>query len=157
MKLVRATQERYVFELGRREKRLLLDLLRHYPVVPSTHHRVSKSGPTGCLDAQQVLDECLAEQRTASRKHVESLLVQPERFTSTALGDEFTLTPSDMELLLQVLNDIRVGHWIRLGSPGPREEATEVSRETAAAYFAMEACGYFQMVLLNALEANTPD
>jgi hypothetical protein len=154
MKLVKATHNRFVFELGHREKRSLPQFLRLYPCVPSAHNVLSKSGrmpdPAG---NQQLLDEALAEQRAENRKQVQALLTDPRRFEHTETGARLSLSSTDMEWLMQVLNDIRVGSWVILGSP--ENKPAELNAATAPHFLAMEMAGYFQMQLLEALQHET--
>jgi hypothetical protein len=49
-----------------------------------------------------------------------------------------------------MLNDIRVGSWVALGSPEGRVPA--VDEDTAHHLLAMEIAGFFQMNLLAAVE-----
>ena len=65
-------------------------------------------------------------------------------------GFDLTLTSAEIEWLLQVLNDVRVGCWLTLGEPEPGEEP-EVSEENARYLIAMELCGLFESELLSAL------
>ena len=103
---------------------------------------------------QRLLDEALAEQRAANTRHLRAWLAAPDRFQRTKAGHRFTLERADSEWLLQVLNDIRVGHWLRLGSP----EFTGLKPQNLDAdllpmWLAMEMSGYFQMSILEALQS----
>ena len=60
------------------------------------------------------------------------------------------LSGSELEWLLQVLNDIRVGSWIILGSPEQWFEAA--TPQTAPHLWAMELAGAFEMAFLPAVE-----
>ena len=62
------------------------------------------------------------------------------------------LTPSELEWLLQILNDVRVGSWIILGSPEQAMEFKLLNEKTAADFWAMEMSGQFQMRFLEALD-----
>jgi hypothetical protein len=154
MKLVKATKSRFVFELGQREKRSLPQILKLYPCVPSAHHVLSKSGrlPDDVAN-QQLLDEALAEQRAENKKRVQALLADPRRFEQTETGARLSLSPAEVEWLLQVLNDIRVGSWVILGSP--ENKPAELNAATAPHFLAMEMAGYFQMQLLEGLGRET--
>jgi hypothetical protein len=153
MKLVKATTSRLVFELGQREKRSLPQILKLYPCVPSAHHVLSKSGRVPDREQnQQLLDEALAEQRVENRKQVRALLADPRRFEPTETGARLSLSPGEVEWLMQVLNDIRVGSWVILGSP--EQKPMEMSAGNAPHFLAMEMAGYFQMQLLEALEGD---
>jgi hypothetical protein len=151
MKLVQATQHRLVFHLGQREKRSLLHILKLYPAVPSGHHVLSKSGRVPQREAnQRLLDEALAEQRAENKRQLEALLADPRRFQATETGARLELSPTEAEWLLQVLNDIRVGSWVILGSPG--ERPAELNAINAPHFLAMEMAGHYQMQLLEALQ-----
>ena len=102
---------------------------------------------------QRLLDEALAEQRAANKRHLHAWLATPERFQKTRAGYRFTLERADSEWLLQVLNDIRVGHWLRLGSPEAGElKPQNLDAKLLPAWLAMEMSGYFQMTILEALQ-----
>ena len=81
---------------------------------------------------------------------MQALLADPRRFGHTETGARLSLSPAEVEWLLQVLNDIRVGSWVILGSP--EEKPAELNATTAPHFLAMEMAGYFQMQLLEALE-----
>ncbi|HVM51116.1 MAG TPA: hypothetical protein VMU04_24010 [Candidatus Acidoferrum sp.] len=151
MKLTRRPGGRLVVELGRREGNLLLLVLKQYPCLPPAHQPLSKSGLLpNQQDTQQLLDEALAEQRAECKKQLRALLADPQRFKKKTDGYRLSLSPGDAEWLLQVLNDIRVGSWVILGSPEGRVEGLNV--ENAKNYWAMEMAGAFQAELVAALD-----
>ncbi len=154
MKLVRQTKTRLLFHLGHRETHLLTHILKLYPRVPPAHHRLTRSGQLPDREAnQRLLDEALAEQRAENRNQLRALLADPRRFATTDAGSRLSLSPAEVEWLMQVLNDIRVGSWVLLGSP--EEKFPAVNDSTAPNYVAMEMAGYFQMQLLEALEGKS--
>jgi len=60
--LIQATKDKFVFQLGRREKTLLLEVLKFYPRIPSAHQPLSKSAKLPQPESsQRLLDEALAE------------------------------------------------------------------------------------------------
>jgi hypothetical protein len=143
-----------LLELGKREKTLLAQVLNLYPRVPSAHLQPGKPGAGPGLEAtQRLLNEALAEQRAENRKQLDALLSDEHRWTQTEMGWKLTLSPGDAEWLLQILNDIRVGSWVLLGSPEERFEV--VNQETAPHLWAMEIAGSFQIALLEAMESET--
>lgn len=150
MKLVATEKDQLILQFGRREKELLLLVLQLYPRVPPAHHKLSKSGKADASN-QQLLDEAIAEQRTQNRQQLSALLTQAGRWTEHHQGWRLKVSPAEIEWLLQVLNDIRVGSWILVGSP-ESPEADILNEETAPHLWAMEAAGAFQMGLLQALE-----
>jgi len=150
VKLLRVANERYFFHLAHREKALLEFLLRLYPVIPSAHQALSKS-PATTNENQKLLDEALAEQRKENKQLVESLLKDSRRFQETKKGIEMSLSANEIEWVLQVLNDVRVGNWILLGSP---EEHPKFDPEApdAPQVVAMGLASIFQMDLLDAIK-----
>ena len=154
MKLIQATQRRLVFQLGQREQRLLRQVLKLYPRVPSAHQKLSQSSRLPDPEAnQRLLDEALAEQRAENKKQLQALLADPRRFKPTETGTRLSLSPAEVEWVLQVLNDVRVGSWILLGSPD--EKRMELNERTAPDLAAMETAGYFEAQLLEALRGET--
>lgn len=151
MKLLRTGKNGHVFELDPREKQLLLGTIKLYPLVPAAHHRLSKDGQgTKADENQRLLEEALAEQRRNNRRQVLAMMNEPERFRKKESGFELKLTPAEVEWLLQVLNDVRVGSWLALGEPESGEDPG-VTKENARYLLALELCGLFQSVLLAAL------
>ena len=74
-----------------------------------------------------------------------------------ASGCHLTLSGPEIEWLLQVLNDVRVGSWIALGSPDPEQGKKIVFNEKILPRFRMmELAGAFEMVFLDALSGRTP-
>ena len=156
MKLIRAYKGRMTFSLGRNEKRLLFQVLQLYPLVPPAHHRLTKSGEGPKHDEnQRLLEEALADQRRANRKRVVAMLDEPGRFRETKGDIQFWLSPPQIEWLLQVLNDVRVGAWLALGEPEEFAEP-EIDKANAAYVLAMEGAGYFESALLGALGVHDP-
>ena len=154
MKLVQTTKTKLVFHLGPREKRSLLQVLKQYPSVSSAHHVLSRTGRVPDREAnQRLLDEALAEQRAQNKKWLQALLADPRRFEHTETGGRLSLSRGEAEWVLQVLNDLRVGNWVILGSP--EEKPAELTAANAPHFLAMELAGYFQMQLLEALGGET--
>jgi hypothetical protein len=153
VKLIRVTKGNFLFHLGKREKLLLTQVLRLYPRIPPATFRLSKSGKLPDAQAnQRLLEESVAEQREQNRKTLHAFLTDPRRFTDTESGSRLSLSPSELEWLLQILNDVRVGSWIILGSPDQNVEFKLLNEKTAADFWAMEMSLQFQLRLLDALE-----
>jgi hypothetical protein len=155
--LLPAGENRCVLQLGTREKELLLTLLKLYPRVPPAHHRLTRGGAVPEPQAaQRLLDEALAEQRARSKRQLQALFAEPGRWTVAQAEWKLSLTTGEVEWLLQVLNDIRLGSWLALGSPETLVESPAPS--SAPHVWAMEMAGSFQMALLHLLEARAkPD
>jgi hypothetical protein len=154
VKLLRIERGNFVFHLGKRERRLLLAVLSRYPLVPPAHQSLSKAPvAVGSEPDQRLLDEALAEQRLENQRHLQALLKDAQRFKEVEHGCRLTLSAGDVEWLLQVLNDVRVGSWIMLGVPEKDLGDFELNETTAPHAWAMEIAGLFQMHLLEALSS----
>ena len=153
MKLLRTKRDKLAFEISQPEKRLLFDVLRLYPLITTTQHRLSKTARSARHDEnQELLEESLAARREENRNNVRAMLDQAGHFQITAGGYHLTLSRPEIEWLLQVLNDVRVGSWIALGSPDP-ENGKQVAfdKKSVAHFQMMELAGAFQMIFLNVL------
>jgi hypothetical protein len=151
VKLLRTAKDRFVFQLGAEEKHVLVHVLKLYPRLPPAHHRLSKTGRLPDAEAgQRLLDEALAEQRAENQKKLLALIADPLRLKENAHGWQLSLSTTEVEWLLQVLNDVRVGSWVLLGSPEKQLKAFDA--QTAPHFWAMEMAGAFQMELLHLLE-----
>jgi len=152
VKVIRCLKDKLVLQLGRQERHVLLAVLKLYPRIPPSHHRISRSGAIpNHLANQKLLDEALVETRAENKNQLQAFLTDPTRFEPTQHGTIATLTHGDLEWLMQILNDIRVGSWLLLGCP--EDKLAEISQETAPHAWAMEMAGYFEGELLEALEA----
>jgi len=151
VKLVRHSADGFVFELSAKEKDLLLNVLKLYPRIPSARQPLRRSSTlTEDQSSQRLLDEALAEQRKQNQKQLQALLKDSARLTRHEAAWRLSLSTAEMEWLLQVLNDVRIGSWVLLGSPeSPLEK---VNLETAPHLWAMEMAGSFQMYFLQMLE-----
>jgi hypothetical protein len=153
--LIEKKGDHFVFHVDKREKRLLFETLQLYPLIPSAHHRLTRSGESDALkENQKLLEESLNERRQQNRKQLMAMLNEEHRFVETEGGGfHLALTAPQVDWLLQLLNDIRVGSWILLGEPDEKHgRLPQVTDQNVLHLVAMEFCGYFQMVLLDAFE-----
>ncbi|HEY3913036.1 MAG TPA: hypothetical protein VGN61_01010, partial [Verrucomicrobiae bacterium] len=103
---------------------------------------------------QHLLEEAMERQTAEHKARVTQFLKAEQPFFREDENDVYLhLTAEQLEWLLQVLNDVRVGSWVKLGSP----EGDVVRRETltgeeARAFAAMDMSAYFQSGLLEAFK-----
>ncbi len=155
MELVKVAAGKYVFQLGKLEWPVLGRLLELYPVVPTSHHRLSRNeaggGARPADDA--LLQEAMAEHRRQNQQRVGLLLRNHYRVTPHAAGHRLVLTREDLEWLLQVLNDVRIGSWLKLGCPDPDQGRAFALNQTSIPHLVtMDQAGRFEGALLAALE-----
>lgn len=156
MKLLHVEKESCVFELGEAEKELLGVVLGLYPVIPPAHQCLTKSSKHADPARQQLLDEALAEQRRENKKLIAAFLADPKRFVQTNDSLRLRLSAADTEWLLQILNDVRVGSWILLGSPEGKLSIASPVGANAARVSAMALADFFQAGLLEAFNESPP-
>jgi hypothetical protein len=152
VKFLKTDKGKCHFQMAAKEKALLFQILRLYPVIPAAYQRLSKSEDKP--EDQELLTEALAEQRAQNRKQLLAMIKAKSRFRKNKKGWRFTMPAARMDWLLQVLNDVRVGSWLALGSPdGPEKMFAALNSQSAPNFWAMEIAGHFQGVLLEALQA----
>ena len=153
MKLLRATEQERVYAVRPSELQMLLVVLGCYPALTRSR-AISKSGDSEQLgDAQKLLDEAMSERRQTMRQELDTWLKLPERFQQAGNHFEWRVENDHREWLLQIINDVRVGSWVELGSPDDLDAAEQQVGEESARHLAlMELAGMFQSVLLMGTE-----
>jgi len=154
VKLIKTEGDNLIFQIGKRDQRILLEVLQFYPVVPAKYQPISKNTRAAAVEEnQRLLETALTEHRLENRKRLEAMLTEPQRFQENEDGYRFTLSAAQMEWLLQVLNDVRVGSWLILGCPDEKHgKPFKLTERNSHYLWAMEMGGYFQSKLLEALD-----
>jgi hypothetical protein len=125
-------------------------LVRLYPCVPESYHALHAERSHGHLPASQhLLDDALAEHRAETRRQIESVLADGQHLAQMESGWRLSLSEGELNWLLEVLNDIRLGNWIALGSPEGQPRI--IDEKTARQALHMEVAGIFQMRFLESL------
>ena len=149
MKVIRSSKEKLVVQLSRQEKLLLIKILDLYPLVPSSYQKLSRAGEAKDREGnQRLLDEALAEQRDVNKRRLRQFLEDPRTFEQGQGACRMHLGQGDLEWLLQILNDVRVGSWIALGSP--QAKPPRMNHETTPQFWVMEIAGFLEASLVNA-------
>lgn len=154
MKLLKRTAGRWTFHLAEKEKQLLLAVLGFYPVLDPSFQPLSKSSDRATLkDDQALLEEALLSRKQDNAQALQKTFGEGKCFSKSSPGWRLALNGQQIEMLLQVLNDIRVGSWRNLGCPEPRQEGKLARTEAnLRSLFAMQVGGHFQTSLLEALD-----
>jgi len=146
MRQVSSNARSWVFALTERERDFLVAVLQAYPSVPHDHQSLSReSADRLSADDHALLSEALLEHRAGSKSKVRRWLKGGARFRQSEDQWQFSLARGDFDWMLQILNDVRVGNWIELGSPDDVHDPIELLQKDPAAFFYMEAAGMFQM------------
>ncbi len=156
MKLLSRDAEKTVFQMGKREKRQFLQVLGLYPRIPTAHYTISRDRSLpGFEESQRLLDEAIAELRAENQRRLKEFLAEPGRFSEGAGLIALAIPAASLEWLLQILNDVRVGSWVAVGSPMGSILGV-LSAKTAPDIWAMEVAGYFEACLLEAITGENP-
>jgi hypothetical protein len=157
VKLIQRAGDSFLFHISKREKGLLFEVLKLYPLIPIAHHRVSQTAAAPRVtETQKLLESALADHTRENQRQLLAMLNQEARLQEADGAHRLTLSGPQMEWLLQVLNDIRVGSWLILGEPDEKKgKPIELNDENARYYAAMEFCGLFQMTLLDAFQQSS--
>lgn len=153
MKLVEAKDGLFIFHVAKRERVLLTHVLKLFPVGSGPVAPLSKSGDEEKLAEHEAwLAEALADQRVEHKRLVDAFLGEDGRFAEDKRGFRLRLTTVQMDWLLRVLNDVRVGLWMKVGKP--EELAPLVLAGQLDEVVAMEICAFFQSRLLAAMSGD---
>ena len=157
MKQVKSRDADYVFALSAQEKELMLKLLGYFPQVPVAHHRLSQAADSpGHRENQRLLEESLKAHQSQDREWLATRFQGALRFAPVENGFHLRLARDEMERLLQMFNDLRVGSWLALKSPDlGRKQTLKATRLTAPFIQRMELAGIFEMILLRALQESS--
>ncbi len=147
-----AGDRQLAFQIDDREEALLLAILHLYPVLESSHYRLSKDPKVANPSEQRLLEDSMSQMRMAHRKKLEEMFRNPSRYFKDAPNERrLILTGPQLEWLLQVLNDIRVGSWVKLGCPDlEKPTAEQMKKLNPRDVQAMHLSGHFQSALLEA-------
>jgi hypothetical protein len=147
MKLVKQTAGGRQYELNPLEADVLQGLLNGFPLTEPHAAKISRGdGDAAMRERAQLLNEALAEHRKELKKLAAKILAAGEREKS---GWRLTLDAEAREVLLQILNDIRVGCWHALGAPESLDAVPATARELSFRNW-MDMAGYFEQSLIEA-------
>ena len=155
MKLKKRPGLNFAFELTDIEKHFLCDLMTLYPLIPASHHRQHSKlrSHESSLPDPALIEEALRDQRTQNREQIQAMLNEKGRFKKIESGYSLSLSRPQVEWLLQVLNDIRVGSWLLLGEPdGKKGKGPAVNEQNSHYLWVMDLAACFEAALLDALD-----
>ena len=151
MKLVSKTGEQIVFQLTETEDVFLRLALSAFPVGGEGWPRgtATPAAPPDPGLLSSALDELRREQTT----RVQDFLDRQPQAPDGSPGRLLRVGLDEVDWLLQVLNEVRVGSWYALGCPDEvEEEKARNSSESVSHLIRYDFSGWMQAVLLAALE-----
>jgi hypothetical protein len=149
MKLVKQAKGSWQYQLNQNEADILLGLLQKFPFTELDPAKISKTDKAPeAIERGKLLNESLAEHRNELKKLAVDL-AGPDKWKKSEKGHLLTLDSGAREILLQILNDIRIGCWRALGEPESLETLPgDASMKDLAYRNLMDLAGYFEMNLI---------
>lgn len=150
MKLVKQTQNGFQYELNREDVESLCFLIKHFPITVFSEAKISKTDSSlKAVEREQLINESLRGHREELKRKARGLILR-EKFKDSDGKQFYRITQRSREMMLQILNDIRVDSWRMLGEPeNPEECIFQLSGEKLKYYHFMRMAGYFEYHFLN--------
>ena len=135
-------------KLNNGESQALMTVFSHYPARKIGKPRLSKQ--KGFKEDNELLKTALEQSQKANESIIH--LIQ-KQLADNLDHPRFKLSFEQVEILLQILNDLRVGFWEKLGSPSlDNLREAELGPREAAIFGIIEVAGYIQAAILHARE-----
>lgn len=149
MKLVKCKDEVWQYHFAQNEADVLVGLLNKFPFTKIDPVKISKTDKNPkAKEREKLLNESLAEHRKELKSQAMNL-IRPEKFKRQENGLLMTLSLEEREMLLQILNDIRVGCWRALGEPEDLHlKIAQTSTKEQVYRNLMDLAGYFECSLI---------
>lgn len=148
MKLLKHSAAGWRYEMEPREGILLRTLVKEFPLTAVTTVKITRTGgDPKSAERQRLLNESLAKHRRELKQQAGRLLI--DRLKDGKDGWRLSLTMDEREILLQLLNDIRVESWHALGEPENLDALPPDSSEPDFRHYQlMHIAGYFEYKLV---------
>ena len=149
MKLLQQNTAGCHYELDQREGILLRNLIEEFPLSTARVPIISRSGTDSkSMERERLLNESLAEHRRELKRQAGKLLTT--RLQAGKDGWRLSLNLDEREVLLQLLNDIRVESWHALGEPENLDTfPPQASEADQRHYQLMHLAGYFEWKMVS--------
>ena len=149
MKLVKSKDGVWQYRLDQIEINLLTTVLKKFPFTYLQPVKISRTDKDPkAKEREKLLNESLAQHRKELKKAAGNILDDGKIKHQKEVW-MLTLSSEDREMLLQILNDVRVGCWNALGQPQELEPDTpDLTAREIANYGLLNLAGYFECGLL---------
>jgi hypothetical protein len=149
VKVIKRSESNWQYALNQTEFGLLCLLLKKFPHTESVPAKISKTdSDLKSVEREELLNESLVEHRKELKRQAVNML-SDNKLKKNKKRHLLTLTAGDREILLQILNDIRVGCWRALGEPeGLELQKCDGSAQELKYRSLMNLAGYFEHYLI---------
>jgi hypothetical protein len=148
MRLLKQSGAGWTYGLNRNEGILLRALVREFPPMAATAVKIARTGTDArSAERERLLNESLAQHRQELKKLAGKLLAARLRHEKD--GWRLSLNANEREVLLQLLNDIRIESWHALGEPENLDALPSPPSEAdLRQHHLMHLAGYFEWTML---------
>ena len=150
MKLLKHGGDEWKYGLEPKEGMLLRMLVKEFPLTPAAAVKITRTAAdAGSAERERLLNESLAQHRQELKKLAGKLV--GTNLKAGKDGWRLSMNVNEREVLLQLLNDIRVESWHALGEPENLEALPPTASEVDLRHHnLMHLAGYFEYRMLNA-------
>jgi hypothetical protein len=144
MRLLKQSGAGWKYELNQNEGILLRALVKEFPLAAATVVKISRTGADPkSAERERLLNESLAQHRQDLKRQARKLLAA--RLKPGKAGWRLSVNVDEREVLLQLLNDIRVESWHALGEPENLDTLPPLPSEADLRHHnLMQLAGYFE-------------
>jgi hypothetical protein len=148
MKLLKRSGNQWRYGLEPKEGMLLRALVREFPPTAATPAKITRTvADAKSAERERLLNESLAKHRQELKEQAGKLLAK--NLKPGKDGWRLSLSLEEREVLLQLINDIRVESWRALGEPEDLEAMpAHPSEANLRQHHLMHLAGYFEWKLL---------
>ena len=148
MKLVKQSKRGFQYQMGDEEARSLRLLVKQFPVAPISRVKISKTD-ADAVEREKLLNESLAGHRDELKRKAGDL-ISDDNFKSAAKIQIFRVSLEGREIMLQILNHIRIECWRILGEPENLDmDVSSLPKDKIKYYHCMHLAGFFEYHFLN--------
>ena len=144
MKLLKHSSAGWKYALEQKEGMFLRMLVAEFPLIAATAVKINRAGgDTRSAERERLLNESLAQHRQDLKRQARKLLAA--RLKPGKAGWRLSVNVDEREVLLQLLNDIRVESWHALGEPENLDTLPPLPSEADLRHHnLMQLAGYFE-------------
>ena len=148
MRLLKSSGAGWKYVLNQNEGILLRTLVKGFPLSAATAVEIARTGADAkSAEREWLLNESLAQHRQELKRQARKLLAANLRAGRD--GWRLSLSAHEREVLLQLLNDIRVESWHALGEPENLDvPPAHPSESDLRHHHLMHVAGYFEWKML---------
>ena len=149
MRLLTQSKSGWQYQLSLGEAQALRILMRGFPITEHAAVKITRTDTDPkAAEREKLLNESLAEHREQLSRKAQNL-ISNDRLKLRRDRYVLSIGLEDREILLQILNDIRVECWRALGQPENLDPPAKPPASEQTHHNRMNLAGYFECKLLD--------